>query len=465
MSFFMNPGDMFLGCLGPNEQKFLHQLFKTAREAGYTRFVEPCAGTFAMSNLAIDTGYKPKQIETSDVSMMPTIFGYAIMGKPLDELEIHAKGFSDEELLDPATALYAQLYLRTAKKAGTEYFHNLLNDLAYEREKYVQQIRDSLEKCKARLGGMVYRPLDMFVHIREVLDDEHAIIIANPPTYFSGYEKYYDTAGMMTWNEPEYELFDPETGHGKLFDMVQDAKALVLCYQEKPVGEYIGDAIFARGATRKGMNAYLCSNRGDEAEALAHGKKIKRPSDSALEPLPCAILPTDHEITEKSEIQVIKVKAANTQYYRKLWTHNFVGSSATFNFAVLIDKMVAGVFGISKTAPESLFIWYVMKVPHRQYRLGRLMYMLAQNRALCESIVNDFDKERLECVRTAMLTKYPENKEVRGLMKLTDRKADKVNGYKLTYEGPIVDGRSEEDTLKEWLRRENEWRAARSATK
>ena len=314
-------------------------------------------------------------------------------------------------------------------------------------------------------GGMNYRPLDIFVHMREVLDDEHAIVVVNPPTYFSGYERYYDTGGLMTWKEPEYELFDPDSGHGKLFEMIADAKALVLCYQEKPAGEYIGEAIFARGETRKGMNAYVCSNRGDEAEALAHGKKIKRPSDSALEPLPCAIMPTDHEITEASDLKIIKVKAANTQYYRKIWTHNFVGSSATFNFAVLIDKMVAGVFGISKVQADSLFIWYVMKVPHQQYRLGRLLYMLAQNRHFCETIVNDFDKERLVSVRTAMLTKHPENKEVRGIMKLVDRKKDKTNGYKLTYEAPVIDGRTEAETLKEWLRREKEWQTKRNATK
>ena len=462
---FMNPGDMFLGCLGSTEQKFLYSLFKTARKAGYTRFVEPCAGTFAMANLAVDTGYKPEQIETSDVSMMPTILGYAVCGKPLDELEIRAKGFADEELLDPATALYAQLYLRTVKKAGTEYFHNLLADLSYNREKYIAQIRESIEKNKQRLGGMNYRPMCMFDHLKEVLDDEHAIVIANPPTYFSGYEKYYDTAGAMTWKEPPYELFDPSTGHGKLFEMVKDAKALVLCYQEKPAGEYVGDAIYARAATRKGMNAYLCSNRGEEAEALAHGKKIKRPNESALEPLPCSIMPTDYDITENSDLKIIKVKAANTQYYRKLWTHNFVGSSATFNFAVLIDGLVAGVFGISKMTAEALFIWYVMKVPHKELRLGRLMYMLAQNRSLTDTVTNDFERERVVCVRTAMLTKYPENKEVRGIMKMTERKKDKEHGFKLTYEAPIIEGRSEKATLTEWLRREKEWQAKRNATK
>ena len=56
MAFFMDPGAMFLGCLGPSEQKFLVTLIETAAKSGYTRFVEPCAGTFAMANLAVQNG-------------------------------------------------------------------------------------------------------------------------------------------------------------------------------------------------------------------------------------------------------------------------------------------------------------------------------------------------------------------------------------------------------------------------
>ena len=63
MAFFMDPGAMFLGCLNGVEQKFLIELIKTARQSGYTRFVEPCAGTFAMANLAVQSGFKPEQIE------------------------------------------------------------------------------------------------------------------------------------------------------------------------------------------------------------------------------------------------------------------------------------------------------------------------------------------------------------------------------------------------------------------
>lgn len=61
-------------------------------------------------------------------------------------------------------------------------------------------------------------------------------------------------------------------------------------------------------------------------------------------------------------------------------------------------------------------------------------------------------------MRTAMLTKYAENKEVRGIMKLVNRQEDKEHGYKLTYEADLVEGRDEKAALREWLRRENNGR-------
>ena len=461
MAYFMNPGAMFLGCLGTSEQRFLVKLIETAAKSGYTRFVEPCAGTFAMSNLAVQNGFKPEQIETSDVSMMPTVLGYAITEQSLEPLEIKAQGFSDEELLDPATALYAQLYLRTSKSAGNEYFHNLLRDLKDRRTEHIESINRQIDQVKKLLHGMSYRPLDMWEHLKEVLDDPHALVIANPPTYFSGYEKFYDTQGKMTWKEPNYELFDPQTGHQQFYDLCMNAKALVLCYQEKKVGEAVGFTIYARASTRADLNAYITTNREEEATALANGKKIKRPAESKLEPLECSMLPRDWEITEKSDIKIIQIKAAQAQYYRALWTHNFVGSSATWNRALLIDGFVAGVFGISKMAADSVFIWYVMKVPHKKYRIGRLCYMMAQNKALVDSLLDEVDRERVTKMRTAMLTKYPENKEVRGIMKLANRSKDKHNGYKLVYEADLVDERSDKETLAQWLRREWQWQKSR----
>jgi hypothetical protein len=88
--------------------------------------------------------------------------------------------------------------------------------------------------------------------------------------------------------------------------------------------------------------------------------------------------------------------------------------------------------------------------------------MLAQNREFVDTLLDNIEQEKVTKMRTAMLTRYPENKEVRGIMKLVNRVEDKKNGYKLTYEAELVEGRSEQQTLQEWLRRENEWQKNRA---
>lgn len=88
--------------------------------------------------------------------------------------------------------------------------------------------------------------------------------------------------------------------------------------------------------------------------------------------------------------------------------------------------------------------------------------MMAQNREFVNTILDNIEQEKVTKMRTAMLTRYPENKEVRGIMKLVNRAEDRKNGYKLTYEAELIEDRSEQQTLQEWLRRENEWQKNRA---
>ena len=152
MAKFQNPGNFFLGTLVPSEQKFLKTLVTSALKNGYKKFVEPCAGAFAMSHLAIQAGFKPNQIESSDVSMFTSIMGYAITGQSLAELCLKAQGFSDEELLDPATALYAWKYLNMTKNAGKDYFYNYLVDMEQRRDEHIKALGEQLERALSRAG-------------------------------------------------------------------------------------------------------------------------------------------------------------------------------------------------------------------------------------------------------------------------------------------------------------------------
>lgn len=475
MAMFQNPGTFFVGgTLTPVEQRFIAVLLKNAHKQGYTRFVEPCAGAFAMSHIAAQCGYKPSEIEASDVSMFTSIMGYAITGQSLEELEIRADGFTNEELLDPAVALYAWKYLKATRNAGREYGYELMVDLEARREYYIDSLRAQLDRAKQLLHGMSYRPLDMWKHLETCYDDPHCLVVANPPTYAAGFEKWYDTGGRMTWKEPEYGIFDPKTGLNDLYDKMNDAKCLLMCYEENAPGLTAGHPVFARYGVRDGINVYLTTNRPDEATMLAEGKMITRPNEGKLEPLDCSILPRDYEITRKSKIQITQIERTAAQYYRKLWTHNFVGSAAPINMAVLIDGKLAGVFGLDKSAltmgafgtqvSDAVFLMYGMTVPHKTYRLGRLLQMLTQNKALIMSICTDLEKEKAKTLKTVQMTKYPESKEMRGLMELTKKVPDKKMGWRLTYESPLYD-RTNDETLDEWLRREERWQKQREKTK
>ncbi len=471
---FQNPGAFFLGTLVPDEQKFLKTLIVNAVRNGYTKFVEPCAGAFAMSHLAVQSGFKPSQIEASDVSMFTSIMGYAITGQSLEELQLKATGFTDEELLDPAIALYAWKYLNMARKAGKDYFYNYIVDMEQRRDEHVRSLREQIERAKSLLAGMSYRPLDMWKHVNEVIDDPHALVIANPPTYLAGFEKYYDTGGNMTWHEPEYSMFDPTTGLKEFMDLLKNARCLVMCYEENAPGQTAGEPVFARYNVRNGINTYLTTNRPDEAVTLAKGKKISRRSEKDLLPLDCPMLPIDFEIKENMDIQVCQIKIESARYYRKLWTHNFIGSKASLNFAIFIDRKIAGVFGLDKTAfimgafggsiSDYVFLVYGMTVKHSVYRLNRLVTMLAQNRHFIMELCTDLEQEKVRMLKTVQMTKYPEAKEMRGIMKLIRREKDTKFGYRLTYASELKD-RTEKDTLAEWLRRETKWRTERAKVK
>jgi len=461
------PGAFFLGTLVPAEHKYMKIILENALKAGYNRIVEPCCGAFAMSHLAVQAGFKPEQIEASDVTMFSSIMGYAFMNKPLDDLNIKATGFTDEELKDPAIALYALMYLKTMMTAGSDFFMAMLKDLELRKEQHIAKIQEQLDRGRTLLKGFNYRPLDMFDHIGEVIADDRTIIIANPPTYTAGFEKWYGTGGNMTWNEPKYKIFDSKTGLNDLFELMNDAKPLIICYEENEVQKMAGRAIFTRYGVRKGINVYLTTNREEEAENLANGKMLVRPNESKMFPLNCSTLPTDYEITENSKIEFMKVEPQYCQYYRAIWTHNFVGGSAQINIVLLIDRYVAGVFGyqlaIGSQVLKDLLIMYGIAVPHQSYRLGRLLTMIACNLQTLKVVLTDYQITRLHGISTTQLTKYPESKEMRGLMKLVDKEKGKL-GYKLTYKSEIQE-RTKEETLKLWFKKEETWKKEREKTK
>ena len=56
--------------------------------------------------------------------------------------------------VDPATALFAQLYLRMACKAGKEYFMELLKDLKFRKKEYIKDIQEQYEAFMQTIASL-----------------------------------------------------------------------------------------------------------------------------------------------------------------------------------------------------------------------------------------------------------------------------------------------------------------------
>jgi hypothetical protein len=462
------PGMLFIGTIRDQERKYIKKFIAAARYKGYTDIVEPCCGSFAMSRIAAEVGYAQDRIDASDVSLFSAVFGRAITGQPLDDLEIKIRGFPGEDFSKPEAVLWAQNILRNANLGNSYYLSQIIQDL-YDRKEFHQgKIRESIEYFRGLIGRIRFRELDMFDHIREYLENDRAIILLAPPTYKGGYEKWFYVGDQIAWKEPPYNLFDPENGLNQVMvDMCGKAKCMVLCYEENEVGQCAGFPLFCRSNSRAGVNAYLTTNDPEKAAWVLGEKNATRKPEIEMLPLKYPIIPEDYEITEKSEIAVYEISNANAVYYRRLWTHNFSGSSSgSHNYAVVVDGYLCGVFGYNEMM-ASLFaeiyeskmgVWisYSICAPIRRYRVLRLNTMVSLCRSVVENKQTEIIKARMDGIFTTMITRHPISMIHRGIMKLIKREKAKPMGNKLVYYADILD-KTPQEVFWEWFKKERDY--------
>jgi hypothetical protein len=468
---FLSPSILFLSTWDLAERQFVAALSKRLLTAGYARIVEPCAGGFAMPAAHIQAGWPPASMECSDTCLFSAIVGGAVTGTDLRELDVRRDGepvdIDGLEALDAgARLLFEQLDARMAMKPDHAYWTEIRRDLAYRRDEHLARLREGLRRSRELMAGMVYARLDLWEHMRRVADDPRTVISINPPTYCGGFEKFYDTGGSLTWNEPTYEMFDAAVDQDRLAQEARDWAALLLCQQQQTPGEASGDVVHARDLSH-GQVVYVWSNRGDEVlkmlgrSAVVRTGALKRPAIPFLAP--------DHPVTTSSRVQIAKLTPPEIGYLKNLWLHKVDSSGGSWDFAIVIDGYLAGIVGV--TAPQlqtwanqqgNLLLMFATACPHQE-RLTRLVTKLALSRSILRQVVEPWSMLQSDRIITAELTRLPEIKGLRGLMKLHDRKKDPKYGYRLIYRADIEDT-TPGDCLAWWRHREDRWQKQRAKT-
>jgi hypothetical protein len=420
-------------------------------------------------------------MEASDVSLFSSIVGVMLSGRSLEELDVRVDGEVEPLPEDPidqaAHLLWLQLYLRTTVRPPVAYWLQILEDLTDRQAEHKAAIKSRLKELMNRLGGLQYRPEDMWSHIDRVSDDPHTVVSINPPTYKGGFEKFFDTKGRLTWAEPEYEVFDPIVGIPKLIDMMEGRKALLVCQQQREPGHSAHKVpIFARHLS-PGQYVYLNSNRPDEIFEITGGPKVSPFKAGQIIPSDYPIISYDAEIRPDSKIDVMWIKNNVADYYRNVWVHRLSNPSSGMNLLVTVDGKAAGIIGYSTdtmgfTLPgrdkwaQYMLLRYAMGAPHQSLRLTRLITMIAmqEKTALISAPgMSAFYVEASDGILTVEMTRHMEVKGLRGLMKLVDRKKH-PDGNKLFYTAPWTN-KPYDEVVREFLEKEERWQKTRERSK
>jgi hypothetical protein len=476
----MSPAILFLNSWDAPERAFCHQVFGAARQRGYTRYVEPCAGAFAMPMVAHNAGWAPGQMECSDVSLYTAIVGGLLTGRDLTSLDVRVDGavveLPEKPIDQAAHLLWVQLLARTQARSEADYWKTLIIDLTENRQTHVDSITERLRGLVERLSGLDYRAQDMWSHMTEVINDPHTIVNCNPPTYFKGFERFFDTKGRLTWAEPTYEFFDPANGVDRMIEMFEDAPALMLCLQQKEPGTASHPRpIFARDLSL-GQYVYLISNRPDEIFDITGGPVVSRRASVTVTPADLPVMPYDYEIRPDSEIKVVVVKREVVDYYRGLWMHRLAVTDGGSGLLVIVDGHAAGVIGYSHASmsfphqsssrwTSHIILRFAVGAPHDTLRTTRLMTMVALQKRTVQLTSTPLNAVFLQASKglvTVEYSRHPEAKGLRGLMRLVERKPH-PDGHALIYGADWQHG-DYDNVVTDFLAKEQSWQKARAST-
>ena len=475
---FASPGVLFAGNSTGLDRAFYRLVLGALRGRGYQRYVEVGVGAFAVPLVAQASGWPARLMETSDVTLYSSIVGCMLAGTDLRELGVHIDGqpvpLPDGSPPDQAAyLLWLQMLARYEAKAHIEYWRLVAEDVLVNADRHLAEIRRQLDGLAARIGGLAYWPLDMWDHIDRAADDPHAVILAAPPSYKGGFEKFFDTGGRLTWAEPSYRLFDPDVDMRRLAEQLADKPALLIFLQEGPSGRAAHERPVFAHPLGPGRTAYVISNRPDEVFEITGGPRIALRDLGELEPADVPPMPYDYQLTDGARLEVRAVSSSVADYYRNMWMHRLAAVPRGMNMLITVDGFAAGVFAysiesMSRSYPNAskwerhIILRFAFGAPHAVYRLTRLATMVALQRRsiqLLETPANAIYLAASLGLVTVEYTRHPEAKGLRGLMRLAER-SDHPDGFKLIYSAPWRDDTYPE-ALAGFLRKEQQWQDSR----
>ncbi len=437
------------------------------------RVVIPCCGSFSLAQVAREAGVAAEQIVCGDISLYSTALGNAIMGRDW-RLEIkHDSGeIVRPYLTDPISKAAAVLFMIRVRQydAKKQSIHkrDQQRELLLNVGFYMDQLKAEVSELAESLHGLTYHLRDMWETLEAHRQEPATILLVNPPRYTGGYNRMFKgIEHMFDWDEPAIAQF-VEKDYERLMALLGQSEAQTLMYYATPGedptplwGEPWRTVFADRPSDSKRVSInWIISNRAELEPMASRPRIVEGQAKYAL---------FEGEVRPDSELRAVGVEKAVGNYYRDLFIHRLEGSLAEQYVALLLDGQLMAVVGMnlknlrtgggkqSGVTHEPAHLTFAFTVPHAQYkRLHKLTLMFIVSREFWQDVLSKQKNAELfgnvREVQTTMLTRHPENKTARGILKLINREPQPDGSYKLAYKAEVTD-RTRQETVALWLKR------------
>lgn len=436
-------GEIFVGITKTHLRMLSFSIFRNLKSLGYEKVVLPCVGEFNLANIAVEAGFSPDQIYSSDISLFSSLLGCIFSGQPIESLnfelspEVQAEvDACEDEISKVATVLYN---MRLIKLSKISYRANLFAEFVRNRDDIIGEYKRNIEEADTKLHGLHYEVAD----VREIVRDygEKTVIVTFPPLFAGGYGKMFDF-GEVIKMDVNIEEFHPKE-FPDLFNATKEYETGFVTFSDKFVSGISNDDIIMVKEYKVGKYD-VCYANHHELVPESVRKKIITFSRHKLKPLKIDLFSESDTITKDSVVKFHSIKAENALYYRDMWVHNLGVTSADCYYALTIDGKLAAVCGVltsglSGLSKDYVFEQFGMAVPVSKYpSLARLLEWCMTSsdfkKVLYKTVTGINRLYSLNGVKTVCLSKNQKVKSHHGIFeKLSIKYEKKLGMNKIEY--------------------------------
>lgn len=450
---------MFQGTIPTKALKIINQ---TVKEWDVKRIFVGCSGNFTIERAISNVINCP--IVSNDVTIYSSYIGKFLAGESLDCLRVRSDYEGDCEFLkdymtDDVSKISTLILAADVLQYSSKYGQN-----GYQRRMlkgYKEQFgRMHVAMCK-KMSALSTK-VDGFYKgdVMKMLDEipENSGFVSFPPFFKGGYEKMWaKVEEFFEFDEPEYELFDPEKHIEAFCEKVEKCDNFCIC-TERPVA-LLHNYMSGVTETTQGKMIYIYSKSKKKHFISNNMKKTKA--------TPIIKISENDEI--KDDIEIRQITLEQFEENRALYLSTNVKKVATpsASYGLFSDNKLFGIFAYANSMMLSppdvlekpcIYLLTDFAIsPTKEKHLSKLvLYCILSKEAkgLAEKLTN----KRINSISTNAFSNNPVSMKYRGVFEQYGRRAiekdaeGNVIKWNLTY-GAKMGQWTLKEAYKKWKRK------------